>query len=119
MPRDIPVGNNKFLLCFDKDYLIRKAAGVEDLKEAESLPAWVVRHALPSGVLAEQIHPLTGEPLFVSPLTWSHGTFVSVTQQYMKRVALLKGATDDRSRDWIGKLFSSTCKDIHGSCHEK
>ncbi|MFO7462293.1 MAG: hypothetical protein R6X07_16895, partial [Desulfatiglandales bacterium] len=23
MPRDIPVGNNKFLLCFDKEYRIR------------------------------------------------------------------------------------------------
>jgi glucoamylase len=23
MPRDIPVGNNKFLICFDKEYRIR------------------------------------------------------------------------------------------------
>ena len=101
------------------DYLIRKAATVEELKEAEKMLEWVVQYALPSGVLAEQIHPLTGEPLSVSPLTWSHGTFVNVTQQYMQRMALLKGITDDRSRDWIGKLFSSTCKAIHGSCHEK
>lgn len=99
------------------DYLIRKASTVEELEEPEKLLEWVVRHALPSGVLAEQIHPLTGEPLSISPLTWSHGTFVGVTQQYMRRAALLKGITDDRSRDWIGKLFPSTCKAIHGSCH--
>jgi len=101
------------------DYLIRKAAAVEDLQEPERILEWVVQHALPSGVLPEQIHPLTGEPLSVSPLTWSHGTFVSVAQEYMRRTALLKGIGDDRSRDWIGRLFSSTCKAIHGSCRVK
>jgi len=101
------------------DYLIRKAAAPEDLQEPEKILEWVVQHALPSGVLAEQIHPLTGEPLSISPLTWSHGTFVGVAQQYMRQTSLLKGITDDRSRDWVGRLFSSTCKAIHGSCHVK
>jgi phosphoenolpyruvate carboxylase len=58
-----------------------------------------------------------GKPLSVSPLTWSHGTFVSVAQQYMRRMAQLKSITDERSRDWIGRLFPSTCKAIHGLCH--
>jgi GH15 family glucan-1,4-alpha-glucosidase len=34
------------------DYLIRKAATLEDLKEAEMILQWVAEHALPSGVLA-------------------------------------------------------------------
>jgi GH15 family glucan-1,4-alpha-glucosidase len=101
------------------DYLIRKAASLDELEKAEELLEWAVRHALPSGVLAEQIHPLTGEPLSVSPLTWSHGTFVGITQQYMRRMTQLKGITDERSTDWIGKLFPSTCKAIHGLCHVK
>jgi len=45
------------------DYLIRKAATLEDLKEAEKILKWVAEHALPSGVLAEQLNPSTGEPL--------------------------------------------------------
>ena len=44
-----------------------------------------VRHALPSGVMAEQVHPLSGEPLSVSPLTWSHATFVAAVNDYLAR----------------------------------
>lgn len=44
---------------------------------------WCVRHALPSGVMAEQIHPHTGAPLSVSPLTWSHAAFVATVERYM------------------------------------
>lgn len=101
------------------DYLIQRATALHELEGAQRILEWAVEHALASGVLAEQIHPLTGEPLSVSPLTWSHGTFVSVTQLYMRRMGRLKGTTDERSTDWIGKLFPSTCKAIHGSCRVK
>lgn len=50
---------------------------------------WVRDHALPSGVLAEQVHPFTNAPLSVSPLTWSHATYVSAILDYaeaLKRV---------------------------------
>jgi len=42
-------------------------------------------HALPSGVLAEQVNPHTGEPLSVSLLTWSHAAFVSAVIEYLER----------------------------------
>lgn len=48
----------------------------EGIARGEALIDWVAAKALPSGVLAEQIHPFTGEPLSVSPLTWSHATLV-------------------------------------------
>jgi GH15 family glucan-1,4-alpha-glucosidase len=117
--RDFP-GNPWFIsTLWHADYLIRRAASPEDLKEAEIILKWVVQHALPSGVLAEQIHPFTGEPLSVSPLTWSHGTFVSVTQQYLRRMAVERGIIPDRQQDWIGRLFGSTCDAIHGLCRVK
>ena len=50
---------------------------------------WAARHALPSGVLAEQIHPLTGAPLSVSPLTWSHATVVDVVQRFIEKREML------------------------------
>lgn len=37
---------------------------------------WVKSYMLPSGVLAEQINPLTHETLSVSPLAWSHAEYV-------------------------------------------
>ncbi|GAB4526247.1 MAG: glycoside hydrolase family 15 protein [Anaerolineales bacterium] len=51
--------------------------------QALELLRWVAEHALPSGVLAEQVNPYTNAPLSVSPLTWSHATFVSVVRAYL------------------------------------
>lgn len=42
------------------------------LDRARELLEWALRFAHPTGLLAEQLHPETGEPLSVSPLTWSH-----------------------------------------------
>lgn len=43
-----------------------------DRGDAERLIQWCVDRAETSGVLAEQVHWRTGDPLSVSPLTWSH-----------------------------------------------
>jgi len=73
-------------------YQIARARSVEDLKQVLSVLEWVCARALPSGVLPEQIHPLTGEHLSVSPLTWSHATVVTVVQDYLeKNEALQRG----------------------------
>ncbi len=52
---------------------------------------WVCDHAQPSGVLAEQVHPYTGAPMSVAPLTWSHATFVETVLAYCERFASLGG----------------------------
>jgi hypothetical protein len=39
-----------------------------------------------AGLLAEQIHPFTGEPLSVMPLTWSHSAYVTAFLKYRERV---------------------------------
>lgn len=54
-----------------------------DLKPAAEVLTWCVKHGLASGVLAEQVHPETHAPLSVSPLTWSHATFVATVQEYL------------------------------------
>lgn len=46
---------------------------------------WCVDRALPSRLLPEQLHPWTGEPLSVTPLTWSHAAFVSAVHDYLDR----------------------------------
>lgn len=67
----------------------------EDLEEPLALIEWAGNHALTSGVLAEQIHPFTHEPLSVSPLTWSHATMVATVRQFMARSEELQGKAAD------------------------
>jgi len=71
-------------------YEIARAEKKEDLAKAMELLEWTAAHARPSGTLAEQVHPHTGEPLSVSPLTWSHGTFVSTVQSYLMKLSDLE-----------------------------
>ena len=68
------------------DYYISRGSSVEQLKEALPIFEWVASHALPSGVLAEQVDPYTNKPLSVSPLTWSHGTFVMTLIKYLRKL---------------------------------
>lgn len=78
------VPGNPWFICtlWMAEYEIDCARTHDDLKHAAELIGWVADHALPSGVLAEQVHPFTGAPLSVSPLTWSHAAFVVAVQSY-------------------------------------
>lgn len=67
-------------------YYIASAKSLADLSKPLSILEWVADHALQSGVLAEQVHPKTGQPLSVSPLTWSHGAYVAAVQEYLNRL---------------------------------
>jgi len=68
------------------EYEIRTAKSPDDLKAPQALIQWAVDHALPSGVLAEQVNPYTDAPLSVSPLTWSHSQFVTTLMAYLERL---------------------------------
>ncbi len=57
-------------------WFARAALRTGDVEGAVKLLEWVTDRAEPTGVLAEQYHPETGEALSVSPLTWSHAEFV-------------------------------------------
>jgi oligosaccharide amylase len=65
------------------DYYIAAAKTPADLQPALDIMNWTVASALPSGVLAEQFDIATGDPISVSPLTWSHSTFVSTVHRYL------------------------------------
>jgi GH15 family glucan-1,4-alpha-glucosidase len=71
------------------DYFIIRSANVEELHEAILYMEWCAKHALPSGVLAEQIDPTDGAPLSVSPLTWSHSAYVWTVMLYTQKFASL------------------------------
>jgi glucoamylase len=72
-------------------YYIAIAQTPEELQKAEYFITWASDHALESGVLAEQVHPVTNKPLSVSPLTWSHATFATAVQKLIdKKIKLAK-----------------------------
>ncbi|MFN2529650.1 MAG: glycoside hydrolase family 15 protein, partial [Candidatus Baltobacteraceae bacterium] len=67
-----------------------------DLAPAASHIEWVTDHTLESGILAEQVHPYTGAPLSVSPLTWSHAALVTTIQTYVAKWTALTSDLPDR-----------------------
>jgi oligosaccharide amylase len=73
------VPGNPWFLCtlWLAQWQIATAVKAADLQRPMELLHWVTRYAYPSGVLAEQAHPYNGDPVSVSPLTWSHATFVT------------------------------------------
>jgi glucoamylase len=73
------------------EYYIARAKSRDDLQQAVPYMEWCARNALPSGVLAEQIHPTTGAPLSVSPLTWSHSAFIWTVMEYTDKFNSFQG----------------------------
>jgi GH15 family glucan-1,4-alpha-glucosidase len=82
------VTGNSWFICtlWLAEYYIAKAASENDLSKALDILSWTAERALPSGVLAEQVNPLTGEEISVSPLTWSHSTFVATVHSYLSKL---------------------------------
>ncbi len=68
------------------EYLIAIAKNEHDLDRVRDIFSWVVKHAQPSGVLSEQLHPHTGVQVGATPLTWAHAAYVSAVLKYLERV---------------------------------
>jgi glucoamylase len=85
------VPGNPWFICtlWLAQWYIATAQTEDDLKPALDILNWAADHALPSGVMAEQVHPYTNAPLSVSPLTWSHATLVMTVLEYMARQAAM------------------------------
>ena len=120
------VPGNPWFICslWYADYLIETARSEGDMDQAIQVINWVAAHALPSGVLAEQVHPYTGVPLSVSPLTWSHATFVTTIQRMIRHLGKMKSCptchlpadSQLRREDWLETLYAEACEGIHGMC---
>ena len=95
------VPGNPWFLCtlWLAQWHIRRAKQVNDLDKALELLRWCVQHALESGVMAEQIHPYSGKPLSVSPLTWSHATYVATVCQLRDKRRLLLQNLDNQENE--------------------
>ncbi len=120
---------NPWFICtlWLADYFADKAKNEDELKEAREILDWVAEHALPSGVLAEQVDPITGRPLSVSPLTWSHATFVVTTLKITRKIIEFRRSPEyewalglhDPRQNWLEGLFTDACDTIYGICRVK
>jgi GH15 family glucan-1,4-alpha-glucosidase len=79
---------NPWIICslWYADYLIRKAKTQQELDEALPTLTSIAEKASIAGMLPEQIHPYNHEPISVSPLTWSHSSFVTTVMRYLQKI---------------------------------
>lgn len=87
---------NPWFICtlWYADFLIARAKNEEDLKKVLNIFEWVVDHALPSGILSEQISSVDGKQMSVAPLTWSHAAYVNTVLSYLDKIEEL-GISDN------------------------
>lgn len=87
------VGNPWFICTlWMAEYYIARARTAEDLRRPIEILEWVVSKAHPSGVLPEQLDASTGDHTSISPLTWSHSTFVATVLSYLQKAAEIGSA---------------------------
>ncbi len=65
--------------------LIARAESRDELQEPLEMLVWAAHFAGPTGVLPEQLHPHSGAPLSVSPLTWSHAEFLKTALDWSEK----------------------------------
>ncbi len=82
------VPGNPWVICtlWLAQWHIARAESLTDLQKALEILGWVQKRQLESGVLAEQVHPYTGAPMSVAPLTWSHATVVMTIREYLSKL---------------------------------
>ncbi len=79
-------------------YYSLAARTTAELEPARDLIRWAEGHMSPAGILPEQLHPQTGEPISVSPLTWSHAEYALAVQKYSDALHRLTRPADRRPR---------------------
>ncbi|MDI6870593.1 MAG: glycoside hydrolase family 15 protein [Bacillota bacterium] len=97
-----PCPGNPWVVCtlwLARWYLAR-ATVPADLERPLRLLEWVARAAGPAGILPEQVHPKTGAPLSVSPLTWSHSEYVNAVLDYTAAARRLAASPPAAAGEW-------------------
>lgn len=92
-------GNPWFIAqCWLASWLIARAETEAELDAALEPLEWVAAHATSAGLFPEQVHPFSGAPLSVTPLTWSHAEFVVTVRDYLERADAFRNCPSCGSR---------------------
>jgi GH15 family glucan-1,4-alpha-glucosidase len=76
---------NPWIIC--TLWLARCRLALGDLDRCRELIEWAASKAGPTDLLAEQLDRQTGEPTSVTPLVWSHSTFIETVNAYTRALA--------------------------------
>lgn len=81
------VPGNPWYICtmWLAERYIQQAKNLSELRKSLRFFDWAKQYSLSTGVFPEQVHPFTGEPLSVAPLTWSHISFISAVLSYLEK----------------------------------
>jgi GH15 family glucan-1,4-alpha-glucosidase len=87
------VPGNPWIICtlWIAEWEIECAKTIAELEKPRQTLEWVVKHAIESGILPEQLDPFDGGPVSVAPLTWSHATYVLAVVKYREKYKQLAG----------------------------
>lgn len=87
------VPGNPWIICtlWIAEWEIECAKSLAELEAPRRTLEWVVKHAIESGILPEQLDPFDGGPVSVAPLTWSHATYVLTVVKYREKFKKLAG----------------------------
>ncbi|MEJ2244426.1 MAG: hypothetical protein P8X87_07900 [Candidatus Bathyarchaeota archaeon] len=69
---------------------INQASTLNELENALNLLNWAKERSIASGMLAEQLNPIDGNQISVSPLIWSHAEYVIALNELMEKYQSLK-----------------------------
>jgi GH15 family glucan-1,4-alpha-glucosidase len=96
---DAGVPGNPWFICtlWVAQYQLQRARVGADLEEPLQVLTSVERRTLPSGVLAEQTDPISGEPAGATPLTWTHGTVILTVLDYLEAKRRIDAASSSDS----------------------
>lgn len=78
---------------WESQYRISISKNINELERIKEVFEWVNEHALKSGVLSEQLDPISGFQLSASPLAWSHAELITTINMYLKKYSELKTAS--------------------------
>ncbi|MEE8448662.1 MAG: glycoside hydrolase family 15 protein [Thermodesulfobacteriota bacterium] len=114
---------NPWFICtlWWAEFLIARAKSKEQLAEPLEIFHWVAEHALPSGILSEQLNPYTSEPVSVSPLTWSHAAFVVAVIHYLEKLAELEHCPtcDNPLHPSQQDIIQTTLQQVEEECQKR
>lgn len=75
------------------EYEIARAKTVGELKKTLSALEWTLRQANSAGMLSEQLDAVSGRPVSVMPLVWSHAQYVITFLAYARKLKTLQTPT--------------------------
>lgn len=58
---------------------------IDNFEKVKEIFDWVEDKALDSGILAEQVHPHTGESISIAPYVLSHSMYILLINEYVKK----------------------------------